>query len=80
MEDQRIKMERSHARELARIKKSFGEEVEALYEMLSDSSRQLSEVTNHTELMKQAFVEYGRQFEAHLNAYDERNRQLMNQN
>ena len=39
MEEQRVKMEQAHARELARIKRSFGEEVEALYEMLSDSSR-----------------------------------------
>jgi hypothetical protein len=69
-------MEQAHIRELARIKRSFGEEVEGLYEMLSDSSRQLTDVIGQSEMMKQAFMEYGRQFEMHLNASEDRARQL----
>jgi hypothetical protein len=31
-------------------------------------------------MMKQAFMEYGRQFEAHLNASEDRSRQLAQDN
>ena len=51
---------------------SFGEEVETLYDLISEGNRQLLDCTNQNELMKQAFIEYGQQFEAHLTASEDK--------